>query len=497
MGAISSLNQTSQSFDYVQDLTGFDKSEEYALFSDYLSPLSHEPEPDVRPNASYQEKYDQPNQINDDRQRVPSIEEQSKDQKRNSAPEASSSSKTNKNQPLSKQSLAQKGDTHPTFLKNNASAPEVSQVTIASLPSADSKGAPLKGLNVLKENVKTILNNVKAVNNRTSTVLANAKTQAHPEKIPFYKISTEAPKSSQKLNFQQTTVAHLASRGRQEVIGSDHKPLPTGETQTTKQPAFLKLAKNQSLQPKTRELGDQDSEQLKDKKSKKRISKGADPYRSRQTTNQHTSNNEANTTGSIVKDQNASAQLSLKEATEQKGMKSGIQDAGSNDADFAHLLSKGQQNTDSIRGKRFKAQSTTRAYKALNWLKTLSDRTSLLDKTNPQWKVMEMQLEKGNGKMTVKVMKESDQVSVAVNFSDPDVRAMAEAEYTNILKNLQEQYQQEVRFTFSDHEQTPFESFNSQKAPSRRTSSNLTHKGLQVNEQNSPAGYHDQQGWIG
>ena len=120
-----------------------------------------------------------------------------------------------------------------------------------------------------------------------------------------------------------------------------------------------------------------------------------------------------------------------------------------------------------------KSQHTSRASRATNWLKVLSERTSLLDKSNPQWKVLEMKLDKGSGSMTVRVMKEDDHVSVAVNFSDPEVKALAETQYNNILQDLENQYQQEVKFTFNEHRHSGFESFASDKPLKPKSQSNI------------------------
>ena len=501
MGAISPLNQTSQSFEFVQDLTGFDKSEEYSLFTEYLSPLSDKPEPELAPNAYYQERYDEATPVNTpkDRQHESGINEQHKDQKGKSVSEAPSTSKSKAKDPLaSNQKISQKGEAQPASAKNNIPTQSANLSAVISLSSAESQGTTLNGMSVLKENVKNILNNLKQVSKRDTTALIKPKTQPPSGKIAFFKISTETPKTTQKLNFQQTTVAHLASRNKHEVISNENKTSQQTEgPQTNKHSLFLKPSKNHPMHLISKEIKDQSIEQLKGKKSRTKTQKGAAPNKSGQSNNQQNLNHDPNTTGSIVREQIHSSHSIIDSSQEHKGIKQSVSDGASNDAEFKNLLSKGQRNTDSIRGKRFKAQSTSRAHRALNWLKTLSERTALLDKTNPQWKVMEMQLEKGNGKMTVKVMKEGDQVSVAVNFSDPEVRAMAEAEYTTILKDLQEQYQQEVRFTFSDQEQTPFESFNSQKTLSHKINPNLSSKGQHVKEQNVPAEFHDQKGWIG
>ena len=127
----------------------------------------------------------------------------------------------------------------------------------------------------------------------------------------------------------------------------------------------------------------------------------------------------------------------------------------------ANQFGKGTSKAALLKSKGGKLSHIARASRATNWLKILSERTSMLDKSNPQWKVLEMKLDKGNGSMTVRVMKEDDHVSVAVNFTDPEVKALAETQYNEILKDLEDQYQQEVKFTFNGQGHSSFESFSS------------------------------------
>ncbi len=108
-----------------------------------------------------------------------------------------------------------------------------------------------------------------------------------------------------------------------------------------------------------------------------------------------------------------------------------------------------------------RALSTRPSSRAAQWLRTLSERTAMMDKSNPNWKVLEMKLNDGNGSMTVSVMKEDDHVSVSVAFTDPAVKAFAETQTHQILETLKAQYRQDVLFSFSNEGNAPFESFHS------------------------------------
>lgn len=116
-----------------------------------------------------------------------------------------------------------------------------------------------------------------------------------------------------------------------------------------------------------------------------------------------------------------------------------------------------------------KAQSTSQTNNTSNWMRALSERTSFMNRTDPHWKVLEMKLDAGDGTMTIKVMKDEDGVSVSVGFSDASLRAQAESQTSQILENLRAQYDQNVNFSFSNHQESAFNSSMFESAKQHRT----------------------------
>ncbi len=111
------------------------------------------------------------------------------------------------------------------------------------------------------------------------------------------------------------------------------------------------------------------------------------------------------------------------------------------------------------------AKQTTRsapayATRSLSWLKSLSDRTSFMNRTDPHWKVLEMRLDSGDGNMTIKVLREEEAVSVSVQFSDDNLRAHAESQASKILESLREQYGKDVSFSFAEREDSAYEALS-------------------------------------
>src|SRR5690606_15692231 len=74
------------------------------------------------------------------------------------------------------------------------------------------------------------------------------------------------------------------------------------------------------------------------------------------------------------------------------------------------------------------------------WLRTAFTQTLRTFAGDDGWKVLEMQLEEGQGTMTVKARREKDHVAVSVGFSDPSLRAMAAANTERLQQALQSQY---------------------------------------------------------
>ena len=500
MGTISPLNQTSHSFEHVQDLTGFDKSEEYSFFNDHLSPLTYNSNAEHTSQSPHVDRDDQPASPQDQEgmQLFAKVEEPQKKKKPKLFAKEASTSKTGKKGESA--SVPPKTDVRPAGVKNNAPLHGARQAKQSSV--AGKTQANVDVLVDLKQNVKNILQNIKHPSSEggSQPKTNTSKAQHLPENLSISKLTTEAAKATRHTERQHTTLEHLALRGKQGTLqGQDaSKHIREGETQLQKK--SLPTAVKQPLKNKqAAQLPGQPLEHSATNKSRKGRKTSAQKTRLQQTGQQNAPHGDLHTTGSSNREQVNATLLTAEGLLDASENKRTIQDAASKDADFNNLLSKGQRKTELIRKQGHKARATTRTARAMNWLRTLADRTSLLDKTNPQWKVLEMNLEKGNGKMTVKVMKESDHVSVAVNFSDPAVKAMAEAEYANILENLQEQYQQEVKFTFNDREQNPFESYTPRHAPSHKSTTHVPSSDLPVHEQDALAEhqYSDHKGWIG
>ena len=110
----------------------------------------------------------------------------------------------------------------------------------------------------------------------------------------------------------------------------------------------------------------------------------------------------------------------------------------------------------------------TYASRSVAWLKALADRTGQMNRQDPNWKVLEMKLDRGHGQTTIKVSREDDQVSIAVQFSDEAVRAQAESQSTQILESLKEQYGEDVAFSFTNEQKSNSSSSMDERASRRR-----------------------------
>ena len=79
-----------------------------------------------------------------------------------------------------------------------------------------------------------------------------------------------------------------------------------------------------------------------------------------------------------------------------------------------------------------------------------------------------MRLDKGDGNMTIKVMREDEHISVSVQFTDDVMRAQAESQSAQILESLKEQYGQNVKFSFGNHQDSAFDSQLQDRGEHRR-----------------------------
>lgn len=88
-------------------------------------------------------------------------------------------------------------------------------------------------------------------------------------------------------------------------------------------------------------------------------------------------------------------------------------------------------------------------------------------------KTLEMQLDEGDGIVTINVLRNPEKVVVSVGFSDPALRAQSEAQMAKIVDALQMHYQADVDVSFSQSggesvfDQTPARPRGGVHGPSR------------------------------
>jgi hypothetical protein len=80
------------------------------------------------------------------------------------------------------------------------------------------------------------------------------------------------------------------------------------------------------------------------------------------------------------------------------------------------------------------------------WLRAVQSR-SLHTYTESGWNVLEMQLDEGDGTITIKARREEERVAVSIGFSDPTLRALASAQTDRLQQVLQAQYETAVDFS--------------------------------------------------
>ncbi|MDZ4700619.1 MAG: hypothetical protein SH809_13000 [Rhodothermales bacterium] len=89
-----------------------------------------------------------------------------------------------------------------------------------------------------------------------------------------------------------------------------------------------------------------------------------------------------------------------------------------------------------------------RATQVPEWVQALLDRTPEPAAAGG-WKTLEMQLDQGDGTVTINVLRNPEKVVVSVEFSDPAMRAQSEAQTAQIVDALQMHYQADVDFSFT------------------------------------------------
>ena len=460
------------SFDFSPTPSGIDQNQEYSFFSDHLAPLSQDPAKDA-PSPLPETSYNNAENSNDEdfnlfaplqeplqKQRPKLFADKKSKPDSNQEPLKTSTPSSKKN----KKASLHKTETENTKLKGAETAPQknTSKISLTAETPEDS-------LAILKRNVKNILNNIPTSSTKPKTQSQSKKALPKGATLrvePANELHLANVKNPKKTRTSaQTTMAHVAERNKQKtlnqsghepanqpVIGTPKKTPKTGQAPSSTRPSSIA----QNLKQDTATF----NPVIKRARTQK---KGRTEQRSA-SNEQHRQaiQKEINTPRFIPLDKINDLQDGTLQALGKQDAPDQLIDKAGLDADTnSNQLGKGTSNTQALKSKGGKLPHIARAARATNWLKVLSERTSMLDKSNPHWKVLEMKLDKGEGSMTVRVMKEDDFVSVAVNFSDPEVKAIAEAKYNEIIQDLEKQYQQEVKFTFNGEGRSAFESFSS------------------------------------
>ena len=84
---------------------------------------------------------------------------------------------------------------------------------------------------------------------------------------------------------------------------------------------------------------------------------------------------------------------------------------------------------------------------AAQWMHTLLENGLDGLSFDEEWKVLEMKLDEGQGTMTVRARRDEEKVSITVNFSDPQLRALAAEQADRLQETLRAQYQTDVDFS--------------------------------------------------
>ena len=165
-----------------------------------------------------------------------------------------------------------------------------------------------------------------------------------------------------------------------------------------------------------------------------------------------------------------------------RGGKSSLE-SSSGETRSQQLLGKSQVDvTKGLNRKVSKNEAVAHGTRAVKWMEALTHRTSLMDRSHPHWKVLEMRLDDGDGTVMIKVMRESDHIAVKVGFSDASMQAQAESQTSQILESLRAQYNQDVNLSFTQREGSAFESsaFTAERhqRPSMKTESSDSDKAM-------------------
>ena len=90
------------------------------------------------------------------------------------------------------------------------------------------------------------------------------------------------------------------------------------------------------------------------------------------------------------------------------------------------------------------------------WLRAVLNNARQAVSSEDGWKVLEMNLDEGDGTVTIKARREEGRVAIAVGFSDPELRALANTHADRLQEALQAEYETTVDFSlFSGNQHDP------------------------------------------
>ena len=118
---------------------------------------------------------------------------------------------------------------------------------------------------------------------------------------------------------------------------------------------------------------------------------------------------------------------------------------------WSSALAKAQQSAASTKDARGAGSTapTQRSF-PMAWIKAATQGPLRVSALSGGWKAVEMNLDEGDGTVTIKARRDQDKVAVSVGFSEPRMQAQATANARQIQEALQAQYETDVDLSFSD-----------------------------------------------
>lgn len=385
-----------------------------------------------------------------------------------------------------------------SVLKQNASAK--TKGTIASQQQASQQSAAFKtpannALEQLKTNVKAIFNSLPS-NKSSATFAAATRSGAHNvslappvvvDKVKPIRLGMQAAKQAPKAAESKTTVQYLKARKATNL--ADSSQLKAKVKATDRAAAHrVELTETAAQREVITAKENKPSVAVNDQSDAKKISKPVEKSNielirdaSRKSSRKQRLLSKARSIIAGRFNRNASAQQGAQQAgdfsqsvRDVDGAKDNFQlhaisnqaaqtefaglETSSGDANSQNLLGKSETTAQASAAKKSSKASRAYAARSLSWVRSISEQTAALNRRDPNWKVLEMRLDKGDGHMTIKVMREDEHVSVSVQFTDDTMRAQAESQASQILETLKEEYGQDVKFSFADKKESAFDS---------------------------------------